>query len=839
MILVCFFSLQATEKFNKNITKNKNVCNQINKSIPDKTFIAPIEQTNSTNSPKKTPYIAPRGSRVADRVVALKRSKEKEKSNPTAKHSSGTWFELAPGQQSDTSKDDRDSDDHDEDRQSPPVTSLQAGVDYSAMAAAACIYGLATSGLVLSAPLALGAGFFIVGASFFIQDTQEKAQIDRTKQTKQSVIEPEELTKNLVYRKQCEEIKAFFTAHALYEKENRHFLYKNKKSYQLTDIEKAQKEKKIQAYIFFSQVIAKLLEPGASKEKEKIFDELVQALIAFINIDTRDKERVIARHSDKNNIENTYQAQHEKYLEDIFSFLENLNCDSYAINEYSEQKRIMATSVVLAEAYILESLLGTFAGPIGVGILAGSFMYQNREFIFDYIQQARNYKKLTPEERSVLDQLEKYSRDLAYSLEKAINIGSLGAVKQDDILDARLIPIEYDGRQCQLLVVLENNGSQRLYLIPRNSHDVHEIPPMYGMENYLYSAPDVKAKVADYVKNNQPAIQAAAAKKQAEVDKVLSTIEKNLPTPEIYDLLPDHSAYFPVSSSAETFQAALSKDGKPLRGNDGCYYDVKGYSWTLDKENNRWVITNYSRNHTIITNATKPVSSKDTPSCNQIDNNSGNQSTTNSTSESSSDSTPMDSTPQTPSPNSGCGGVTDELQTPTTLTTPTTPQQGPTDTAHGPTDEPESKSTGCGQSDPAAPDLDKDSPGCGSHGNQDPDDFILQANRNKEQNNNNSKAPHGTYRPSPKHHPNSPDHIGKPPRDGQDALDNSFSVEKSTQRVAVQDGKVVILKYEEEDIYHGYIVEDITTLPQKVKDALVEQGFMKDSTSKKLTKQED
>ena len=98
------------------------------------------------------------------------------------------------------------------------------------------------------------------------------------------------------------------------------------------------------------------------------------------------------------------------------------------------------------------------------------------------------------------------------------------------------------------------------------------------------------------------------------------------------------------------------------------------------------------------------------------------------------------------------------------------------------------------------------------------------------------KYPNGKHRSSAKHNPNSPDYIGKPPRDGQEALNNSFDVEKSKQRVAVQDNKVVILKFEEDGIYHSYIVEDVTTLPLKVRDALVENGFMKDVTSKKLIK---
>ena len=77
--------------------------------------------------------------------------------------------------------------------------------------------------------------------------------------------------------------------------------------------------------------------------------------------------------------------------------------------------------------------------------------------------------------------------------------------------------------------------------------------------------------------------------------------------------------------------------------------------------------------------------------------------------------------------------------------------------------------------------------------------------------------PHGEFRPSAKHHANSPDHIGKPPHDGQAALDNSFAVKGSTQRVTVQNENVVILKFEEEGIYHGYIHKDLNTLKINVK----------------------
>ena len=99
------------------------------------------------------------------------------------------------------------------------------------------------------------------------------------------------------------------------------------------------------------------------------------------------------------------------------------------------------------------------------------------------------------------------------------------------------------------------------------------------------------------------------------------------------------------------------------------------------------------------------------------------------------------------------------------------------------------------------------------------------------------KYPNGKYKPSKKHHENSPDDIGKPPRDGQAALDNSFEVKESSQRVVVQDGKVVILKFEEDGIYHGYIVQDYHSLTSdNVKNALVKNGLVNSFKGGKVIK---
>ena len=149
---------------------------------------------------------------------------------------------------------------------------------------------------------------------------------------------------------------------------------------------------------------------------------------------------------------------------------------------------------------------------------------------------------------------------------------------------------------------------------------------------------------------------------------------------------------------------------------------------------------------------------------------------------------------------------------------------------------------GCGGKNPELDEVDR-TKGCGGLPipEQKPEDFILQAKpvgNKKDDTKDFYSFDHGTYRPSAKHHVNSPNDVGKPPRDGQAALDNSFLVKGSRERVAVQDGKVIILKYEEQGVYHGYIDINIKTLDPAVKDALIENGYLKDAKSKKLIKDE-
>ncbi len=92
----------------------------------------------------------------------------------------------------------------------------------------------------------------------------------------------------------------------------------------------------------------------------------------------------------------------------------------------------------------------------------------------------------------------------------------------------------------------------------------------------------------------------------------------------------------------------------------------------------------------------------------------------------------------------------------------------------------------------------------------------------------------GRYEESPKHNPNSPKNVGKPPRNGQEALDNSIEIEGSFHRVAIQDGKFVMLRRTSPGVFHGYIVEKFKDLPKHAKDALWDNGLIRSITSGKI-----
>lgn len=96
---------------------------------------------------------------------------------------------------------------------------------------------------------------------------------------------------------------------------------------------------------------------------------------------------------------------------------------------------------------------------------------------------------------------------------------------------------------------------------------------------------------------------------------------------------------------------------------------------------------------------------------------------------------------------------------------------------------------------------------------------------------------HGKYKDSAKHHPNSPKGVSKPPLDGQAALDRSFAVKGSTQRVTTENGKIVILKYEGNgsNVYHGYLVESFHSIQEgDVRKVLLDNKLVKNAKTGKI-----
>ena len=80
--------------------------------------------------------------------------------------------------------------------------------------------------------------------------------------------------------------------------------------------------------------------------------------------------------------------------------------------------------------------------------------------------------------------------------------------------------------------------------------------------------------------------------------------------------------------------------------------------------------------------------------------------------------------------------------------------------------------------------------------------------------------PHGRYEESPKHHPNARNGIGKPPREGQVALNRSIQIKNGPDRIAIEDNNFVILRQTSPRVFHGYIVEEFKILKQAEREAL-------------------
>ena len=125
--------------------------------------------------------------------------------------------------------------------------------------------------------------------------------------------------------------------------------------------------------------------------------------------------------------------------------------------------------------------------------------------------------------------------------------------------------------------------------------------------------------------------------------------------------------------------------------------------------------------------------------------------------------------------------------------------------------------------------------GGGGGGGQDPTD-PKDPKKDKDPKDNSKLHKNGKYVGNPKHHKNSKGNIGKPPKDGQKALDESVFVKDKKYRIGVEDGKIIKFNKHLPGEYHGFVVEDYNKLDREAKDALYEAGLIKNKTTGKISK---
>jgi len=79
---------------------------------------------------------------------------------------------------------------------------------------------------------------------------------------------------------------------------------------------------------------------------------------------------------------------------------------------------------------------------------------------------------------------------------------------------------------------------------------------------------------------------------------------------------------------------------------------------------------------------------------------------------------------------------------------------------------------------------------------------------------------YGRYEKSLKHHYNAGNGIGKPPWNGQAALNRSIQIKNGPDRIAIENNHFVVLRETSSRVFHGYIVEEFKVLRQAEREAL-------------------
>ena len=93
-------------------------------------------------------------------------------------------------------------------------------------------------------------------------------------------------------------------------------------------------------------------------------------------------------------------------------------------------------------------------------------------------------------------------------------------------------------------------------------------------------------------------------------------------------------------------------------------------------------------------------------------------------------------------------------------------------------------------------------------------------------------GPFGKYENNPKHHMNAPEGIGKPPINGQKALDKSIAVPGKDFRIGIEDGKIVVFKQHRPNEFHGYIEKVFHNLDRDARNALSKAGLVNPKSGK-------
>ena len=90
----------------------------------------------------------------------------------------------------------------------------------------------------------------------------------------------------------------------------------------------------------------------------------------------------------------------------------------------------------------------------------------------------------------------------------------------------------------------------------------------------------------------------------------------------------------------------------------------------------------------------------------------------------------------------------------------------------------------------------------------------------------------GKYVNNPKHHQNSKGNIGKPPINGQKALNESIEVPGKKYRIGIENKKIIQFPQHCPNEYHGYIVENYHELDGAAQKALSKAGLVNSKSGK-------